>query len=128
MFYGLASRFALEAIQHYMKSTTVTTMNSTTASLRDVDFPGITLCNLNRVSKTFLNSINVQNDQDSKVLFDEFLNGNPKLWKKYLESGIEDPIYGENKEILDTIKSEMKTIYNWNSTQSFAKMANQVCL
>ena len=125
--YGLATWNAHEAINQYMKSTTVTTMNSTTASLKDIYFPGITLCNVNQVSKTFLHSINAQNNKDSAVLFNEFLDGNPKLWKKYLKTGIEDPIYGENRELLDTFKSEMKKMYNWDSTQSFVKMAHQVC-
>ena len=126
-FYSLAYFSTHEAIRQYMQSTTVTSMNSTTASLRDIYFPAISLCNVNQVSKTFLRSINATSSNDKKVLFDEFLDGNAELWKKIVETGIQDPIHGENVEILDSLKVEMKKIYNWNSTQSFVKMATQVC-
>ena len=109
-----------------MQSTTVTSINKTTASLSDIYFPGVVLCNVNQVSKAFLQSIDVTTDEDSKVLFDEFLDGNPKLWKNYSQSGIKDPIYDENERKLVPVKSELKKMYNWNATQSFIKLANQV--
>ena len=126
-FYGLAYFSTHEAIRQYMKSTTRTSINTTTASLRDIYFPAISLCNVNQASKTFLHSINATSNKDSQVLFDEFLDGNAKLWKKFLKTGIEDPIHGENMEILESLKTEMEKIYKWNSTQSFVKMAHQVC-
>ena len=108
-----------------MQSTTVTSINTTTASLKDIYFPGVVLCNVNQVSKAFLRSINVY-DEEAKVLFDEFLDGNPQLWKKSEETGIEDPIYAKNKKLLEPIKNEMKNMYNWSATESFIKLANQV--
>ena len=80
--WAFAMYFLITAVGEYMQSTTVTSINSTTASLKDLYFPGVVLCNVNQVSKAFLRSINVDTDEDSKVLFDEFLDGNPKLWRQ----------------------------------------------
>ena len=119
--------FLVTAIGEYMQSTTVTSIDTTTASLKDIYFPGVVLCNVNQVSKAFLRSLNVNSDEDAKVLFDEFLDGDPKLWRNYTQTGVRDATYDENEKKLEPVKSEMRKMYNWNATQSFIKLANQVC-
>ena len=118
--------FLATAIGEYMKSTTVTSIDTTTASLKDIFFPGVVLCNVNQVSKAFLRSINVESDEDSKVLFSEFLDGNPTFWKNYKETGVKDASYDENDKKLEPVREELEKMYNWNSTESFIKLANQV--
>lgn len=125
--WAFAMYFLITAVGEYMQSTTVTSINSTTASLKDLYFPGVVLCNVNQVSKAFLRSINVDTDEDSKVLFDEFLDGNPKLWRQFTETGIKDAAYDANERKLEPVKNELRKMYNWNATQSFIKLANQVC-
>ena len=124
--WAFAMYFLVTAIGEYMQSTTVTSIDTTTASLKDIYFPGIVLCNVNQVSKAFLRSINVESDEDSKVLFSEFLDGNPRLWENYTKTGIRDASYDENERKLEPVREELEKIYNWNSTESFIKLANQV--
>ena len=124
--WAFAMYFLVTAIGEYMQSTTVTSIDTTTASLKDIYFPGIVLCNVNQVSKAFLRSINVESDEDSKVLFSEFLDGNPRLWEDYEKTGVKDASYDENERKLEPVREELEKMYNWNSTESFIKLANQV--
>ena len=126
MAWAFAMYFLVTAIDEFMLSTTVTNIDTTTASLMDIYYPGIVLCNVNQVSKAFLRSINVNTYDESKVMLDEFIDGNPKLWKNYTHFGHKDPIFDENERKLESVKSELKKMYKWNATQSFIKLANQV--
>ena len=57
-------------------ATTVTNIESTTATLNDIIFPTVYFCNVNQVSKTFLMDIGVDGDEKgANLLFQEFLRG-----------------------------------------------------
>ena len=58
----------------YMEATTQTTIDSTTASLKEIKFPAVYVCNVNQVSKSFLRKLSVQDkDEEAQILFDNFL-------------------------------------------------------
>ena len=117
--------FLVTAIGEYMQSTTVTSIDTTTASLKDIYFPGVVLCNVNQVSKAFLRSLNVNSDEDAKVLFDEFLDGDPKLWRNYTQTGVRDATYDENEKKLEPVLSS--TQQKLDANQNHNLLANLVC-
>lgn len=49
---GLSAYVLVFDVQHFLESTTITSIESTTASLNDVTFPAVRVCNTNQV--TFL--------------------------------------------------------------------------
>ena len=124
--YGFAIFFIQDNIQEYISSTIVTSTNSTTASLQDIHFPSAVLCNINQVSRAFIKSINVDSAEGWSVLENQFLLDNSELYENYLETGVEDKIFKENLDELDRILKDMESIYKWNRTQSFVKLAMQV--
>ena len=66
--YAFATYFIQDNIQENISSTDVTSTNSTTASLQDIHFPSAVLCNINQVSRAFINSINVDSAEGWSVL------------------------------------------------------------
>ena len=125
--YAFATYFIQDNIQEYISSTDVTSTNSTTASLQDIHFPSAVLCNINQVSRAFINSINVDSAEGWSVLENQFLHDNSELNEKFLVTGVEDPIYKEKMDELERIIKDTENMYRWNRTQSFVKLASQVC-
>ena len=95
--YAFATYFIQDNIQENISSTDVTSTNSTTASLQDIHFPSAVLCNINQVSRAFINSINVDSAEGWSVLENQFLHDNSELNEKFLVTGVEDPIYKETR-------------------------------
>ena len=58
----------------FNRATTITTIESTTAPLKDVRFPSVYVCNLNSVTKSFMKEINLK-DKDKLLLMKEFVTG-----------------------------------------------------
>ena len=57
---------------------------------QDIEFPSVTVCNLNQVEASFLKDLNVYgNTAMTKLLFDEFINGHQKNLSKEEEEFIE---------------------------------------
>ena len=124
--YVFAAYFIQDNIQEYISSTIVTSTNSTTASLQHILFPGIVICNINQVSRAFVKSTNVDSAEGWSVLETQFLDDNSELYEQFLLTGVEDKIFEENIDELDRILKQMESIYKWNRTESFVKIASQV--
>ena len=57
---------------------------------QDIEFPSVTVCNLNQVEASFLKDLNVYgNTTMTKLLFDEFINGHQRNLSKEEEEFIE---------------------------------------
>ena len=113
---SLSIYFLIINTKAFLKATTVTSIDSTTASLKDLIFPSLYICNVNQVTKSFLKNLKVDKDDHAKQsLFDEFLTGKE----------VEDPINYIQK-ILEMTK-KMKNIYNWNSYTRFLDVSSQNC-
>ena len=106
-------------LKQYLNATTVTSINSTTASLNDITFPGIYMCNVNQVSKSFMTRLGIEDKADAKLLFEQFLEkGPPDLDEKTKDA---------NNKTLETIMDSMTEIYNWNREQRFYNISSQNC-
>ena len=64
-------------LREYLDSGTVTSINTTTASLNDITFPSLILCNVNQVTASFLWRLGIEavDDKRKKILFNQFLDG-----------------------------------------------------
>ncbi len=62
------------------------------------------------------------------MLYDEFIDGNPQVWHDYLNNGKVDAKYRENIKKIKPYLDKMHEVYNWNLSESFVKMANQVII
>ena len=106
-------------LQQYLAATTVTSINSTTASLSDITFPGIYMCNVNQVSKSFLKRININDDDEAKLLFEQFLEKGP--------SNLDEDTKEANNKTLEDIMDRMTKAYGWTRYQRFYNISSQNC-
>ena len=104
-------------IDQYNKSSTTTSINSTTASLMDITFPGLIICNVNQVTASFLWSVDIDEDdsKEKKVIFKEFLTGE------------KDPRDEEYMRILNETQVKMGVQYGWTKNKPFWEISSQNC-
>ena len=102
-----------------MGATTVTSINSTTASLNDITFPGIYICNVNQVSKSFLTNLGIEDKEDAKLIFQQFLEKGP--------TDLDEKTKARNNKTLETIFDSMTEIYNWTRAERFYSKSSQNC-
>ena len=107
--------FMVMNVNEFLKATTVTSINSTTASLSDIMFPGAIICNVNQVSASFLANLGADNDKSAKLLFDQFITGaNAKLT-------------AADNAVLQTLLVKLQQVYGWNESKQFQVLASQNC-
>jgi hypothetical protein len=106
-------------VQEYIHSGTVTSINTTTASLSDITFPSMILCNVNQVTASFLWKLDIQaeEDQKKKLLFENFLDGVPDTKEDDVESNT----------TLNELYNKMNETFGWSKDQPFYKIASQNC-
>ena len=114
---ALSVIYLVDNTKAYLKSTTVTSIDSTTAPLRDILFPSVYICNVNQVTKSFLRNLEVHNDDNAaNLLFSNFLTGSKKSELNF-----------ENQTLMDGMINKMKEIYNWNNQTLFYNISSQIC-
>jgi hypothetical protein len=112
---GLSFYFISLNFKQFSDSDTRTTIESTTASLQDIIFPSIYVCNINQVTRSFLKTLDVGNSTDNiNLLFDEFLDG----------VGPDSP---DDPEALARMSSKLKSVYGWKKSIPFVRFSSQNC-
>ena len=115
--------FVIEGTQQFFQSS-MTTIESTTASLNDIYFPSVYICNINQVTKTSLTKMKIENDRENmEDLFWHYVKGQTKMYT--------DKTFEENELKTDLnvthLESLMKKI-GWDEDVTFLELVKQFCL
>ena len=102
----------------------MTTIESTTASLNDIYFPSVYICNINQVTKTSLTKMGIENDRENmEDLFWHYVKGQTKMYtnKTFEENELKTDLNVTHLESL------MKII-GWDEEKTFVELVKQFCL
>ncbi len=87
----------------------------------------VNLCNVNQVSKAFLSSIDATGPSKQRIIYDYFIRGDVKMWRKYV--GGEDVGEDVFEDRLDIIGPQMALFsekYGDKAFYDFNRIASQV--
>ena len=113
------SALLVQNTQQFWNATTVTSINSTTASLNDITFPSVYICNVNQVTKSFLTRLGIVDQSDAKLLFEYFLEKGP--------TNLDEITKEANNRTLETIMERMADIYGWTRQKRFYNISSHNC-
>ena len=129
---GASLYFAFLNIDEFINSGTVTSIKSMTAPLSDIEFPAITLCNVNPVSGAFLRSLNITTIAQRRAFFKQYIRGDPKEWEKEWNQNENESFVLNTSKQLKIPRKLLNDIYRWNETNGkedvpIARLAAQNC-
>ena len=110
---------SIDNLYQYLDSSTITSLNNSRASINDITFPSLTLCNVNQVTASFLWKLDIQaeDDQKKELIFDNFLNGLPEF----------EEVDDESNKTLNVLYKKMGEKFGWAKEKPFFKIASQNC-
>ena len=94
----------------------------------EVLFPTIILCNVDQVPKSFLNSLDIQSQEEAFVLFQEFTRADATGWAHKGARGIPNQDFGLGyQQKLEKSLNALKDAYNFTEDSAFNQIASQQC-
>ena len=122
---GVAIYALIANIIQFYNATTITYINTTTASLSDIIFPSVFICNINQVTMTSLTKMGLRQSDPYEFKLD-LIN---QIYKTYVRGDTDyythDTWANESSTWdFDLLKSYMRKI-GWNDTTPFIKVASQ---
>lgn len=118
--HAIVISFIFITLKQYLKSTTRTTIETTTTSLKEIQFPAITVCNVNQFEASFMEDVGIYNNISlMRAVFSEYING----------PGNGDESTAKNNTLLRELLSQIDWIgerdLEYNS--SFSEYSHQPC-
>ena len=111
---GITSFFLFTSVDDFTSKHVVTNIDTTTASLHDVHFPSIIICNINQIRKSILLGLGINSDDDIDLLYRQFYTG----MEAHLTSHEEKTIMtlATSDRMLKKLRSYMAMVRESNST------------
>ena len=118
LYYVTATIFICKNFHEYNNGATIVTIKSTTASLDEVTFPSLYVCNLNQFTRSFLANIGV-NEVDEEYTM--------KLLHRELISGSQTRMTPDEQDYLAKIQEKMAKDYDYHDQSHNFDISNQDC-
>ena len=115
--------FVIDGTEQFFHSMT-TNINSNSASLKDIHFPSVYICNINQVTKTSLTKMGIENDRENmEDLFWHYVKGQTKMYtnKTFEENELKTDL---NITYLESLMEKI----DWNENITFLELVKQFCL
>ena len=116
--YVTATIFIWKNFQEYNNGATITTMVSTTASLDEVTFPSLYVCNLNQFTRSFLANIDINEENEEYAI---------KLLHQELISGSLATMTPDDQTFVTKIQEKMAKVYDYHNQSHIFDISNQDC-
>ena len=116
--YVIATVFIWKNFQEYSSATTITTIQSTTASLDEITFPSLYICNLNQFTRSFMANVGVGEDVEEHAIV---------LLQRELISGSFAELTPEDQAFVDKIQEKMADVYDYHNKSHIFDISGQDC-
>ena len=116
--YIMATIFIWKNFQEYSNGSTIATVQSTTASLDEITFPSVYVCNLNQFTRSFLANIDVNEDDEEYAIM---------LLQRELISGSKSGMTPEEHAFVTKIQEKMADVYDYHNQSHIFDISNQDC-
>ena len=116
--YVIATVFIWKNFQEYNSATTMTTIQSTTASLDEITFPSLYICNLNQFTRSFMANVGVGEEVEEHAIV---------LLQRELISGSLAKLTPVDQAFVDKIQEKMADFYNYHNKSHIFDISGQDC-
>ena len=111
---GVASFFLFTSVDDFTSRYVVTNIDTTTASLHDVYFPSVIICNINQIRKSLLNGLGLKRYDDIDLLYRQFYTG---IDKNLTDTELQIiQVLATSEAMLTKLKSYWAMVAETNST------------
>ena len=116
--YVIATVFIWKNFQEYSNGSTLATVQSATASLDEITFPSLYVCNLNQFTRSFLANIDVSEEDEEYAIV---------LLQRELISGSKTKMTPEEHAFVTKVQEKMAEVYEYHNQSHIFDISNQDC-